>query len=687
MSGQAQEGSSQDVVKIVKEENGCFKFDLEALKSVLLQEIVTDLPVAIYSIAGTFRKGKSFLLNLFVRYWETGELCNDIQKDAGDDIQEDVVNGPFRFQGGVLKKCTEGIFILKKPMMITTKTHRKVAVFLMDTQGLFDHSTSQKVSSLILGISFLLSSYQIYNLSSGIDSQNLETIYKFAEFAKSVKDINTLSSPFQAFMFLIRDWKNLEYPYGFTKQTETSEAHSDYLEDVLEYKGCSEEHKDIRQLLRETFSNMSCFLLPSPGEVVETLTSRDFSCSLHDVSLSFRQQASQFFQYLCDEENIVLKKFENEEVTCRQLYNYAVHYDFILAKGLVTSVDSFVKAKERAQVDNRIHKLVCEYRHEMDLFPVEILWLEHTHFLKMHKYLSKYEDYPCSDKALKRKGYLRIELLIQQQFKEIKTKREMDLITEKCFKFYEDKLLHWEGIDPERFKNDHMTWKKECMQIFAISEKPGGKDYHMKERKKLETKINQLFQRNKIRLDMELVFKEVLEEYTARLKTKSYLNLDTVLRTKHRKLIWEILEKIEGKLPPGESIQVFEKVLIETETVYDDVKKRNLKWRIGAGIIGTIFGSGALALSSILLSPLGIFLSEATLASLVYGGVEGSGTSVKDILTALFGPSNFKMSLVRAGLLSLKIALPNAAALMDEEVFLSAMTEQECNKDQKDNVL
>ena len=51
-------------------------------------------------------------------------------------------------------------------------------------------------------------------------------------------------------MFLIRDWKNLEYPYGFTKQTETSEAHSDYLEDVLEYKGCSEEHKDVFSSLR-----------------------------------------------------------------------------------------------------------------------------------------------------------------------------------------------------------------------------------------------------------------------------------------------------------------------------------------------------------------------------------------------------------------------------------------------------
>lgn len=40
----------------------------ENLKAILEQEPIKGLPVVVMSIAGTFRKGKSFLLGFFLRY-------------------------------------------------------------------------------------------------------------------------------------------------------------------------------------------------------------------------------------------------------------------------------------------------------------------------------------------------------------------------------------------------------------------------------------------------------------------------------------------------------------------------------------------------------------------------------------------------------------------------------------------
>lgn len=51
-------------------EDHTFELDEEALAKILLQDEVKDRSVVVVSVAGAFRKGKSFLLDFFLRYMD-----------------------------------------------------------------------------------------------------------------------------------------------------------------------------------------------------------------------------------------------------------------------------------------------------------------------------------------------------------------------------------------------------------------------------------------------------------------------------------------------------------------------------------------------------------------------------------------------------------------------------------------
>jgi atlastin len=52
----------------LNKETKLFELDEAAVKSVLLQPQVRNRKIAIVSIVGAFRRGKSFLLNFMLRY-------------------------------------------------------------------------------------------------------------------------------------------------------------------------------------------------------------------------------------------------------------------------------------------------------------------------------------------------------------------------------------------------------------------------------------------------------------------------------------------------------------------------------------------------------------------------------------------------------------------------------------------
>lgn len=55
-------------IVLTNEEEHSFELDAAALEKILLQDHVKDLNVVVVSVAGAFRKGKSFLLDFMLRY-------------------------------------------------------------------------------------------------------------------------------------------------------------------------------------------------------------------------------------------------------------------------------------------------------------------------------------------------------------------------------------------------------------------------------------------------------------------------------------------------------------------------------------------------------------------------------------------------------------------------------------------
>ena len=59
---------------VISQDNHTFTLDEDALNKILLHPKVRDRKVIVLSVAGAYRKGKSFLLDFFLRYLYA-EVC------------------------------------------------------------------------------------------------------------------------------------------------------------------------------------------------------------------------------------------------------------------------------------------------------------------------------------------------------------------------------------------------------------------------------------------------------------------------------------------------------------------------------------------------------------------------------------------------------------------------------------
>ncbi|XP_062979965.1 atlastin-2 isoform X1 [Elgaria multicarinata webbii] len=297
-------------IVLAHEDDHNFDLDESALERILLQEHIRDLNIVVVSVAGAFRKGKSFLLDFMLRYMYNKESSSWI---GGTN---EPLTG-FTWRGGCERETT-GIQIWSEVFIVPKPDGTKVAVLLMDTQGAFDSQSTIKDCATVFALSTMTSSVQVYNLSQNIQEDDLQHLQLFTEYGRLAME-EIYQKPFQTLMFLIRDWSYpYEHSYGLTGGQE-------FLEKRLQVKlQQHEELQNVRKHIHSCFSNLGCFLLPHPG--LKVATNPTFDGRLNDIDEEFKRELRNLVPLLLAPENLVEKEISGSMVTCRDLVQYFKAY-------------------------------------------------------------------------------------------------------------------------------------------------------------------------------------------------------------------------------------------------------------------------------------------------------------------------------------------------------------------------
>ncbi|KAF3688143.1 Atlastin-2 [Channa argus] len=297
-------------IVVANEEEHSFSLQEEVLERLLLQEEVQDLNVVVVSVAGAFRKGKSFLLDFMLRYMYKQSSSPWIGSD------NDPLTG-FKWRGGCERETT-GILAWSEVFVVEKPDGSKVAVLLIDTQGAFDSQSTIKDCATLFALSTMTSSVQVYNLSQNVQEDDLQHLQLFTEYGRLAME-EVYKKPFQTLMFLIRDWSYpYEHPYGL-------EGGRSFLEKRLQVKqNQHEELQNVRRHIHSCFSNISCFLLPHPG--LKVATNPHFDGRLKDIDDDFKKELVDLVPTLLSPTNLVEKEIGGVKLTCRELLHYFKAY-------------------------------------------------------------------------------------------------------------------------------------------------------------------------------------------------------------------------------------------------------------------------------------------------------------------------------------------------------------------------
>ena len=261
--------------------------DMDNIRTVF-DQISPQTEIGVVSIAGEYRKGKSFLLNFFLQYMQYREghdaartstfsgLKNSVEQGTHAWLHDVEKNSGFQFRSGRLRD-TVGITVWSKPFVFNRSDGRRVALLIMDSQGLYDASTDSNDNVRLFTMVSLLSSLLILNTPQNINLKQLMELKYFMEYATTGSTIIDGQKPFQRLTFLIRD-----YTLSETLGWDGGKKELDQF--MVPDSHQTEEVKQLASNLTKGFFQIDGFALPFPGREV---TKRDYDGSLSEIDLEF----------------------------------------------------------------------------------------------------------------------------------------------------------------------------------------------------------------------------------------------------------------------------------------------------------------------------------------------------------------------------------------------------------------
>jgi len=193
------------------------------------------------------------------------------------------------------------------------KTGEKIAIFVMDTQGLFDNDTTSTDNAKVFKLTTMMSSIQVLNLMKRAQEDQLQYLQFAIEFAQFAGENNN-EKPFQNLTFLIRDWANAnEFKYG-------SDGGRGYINQILNSNQGQEELRSVRETIFNSFEHIECCLLPYPRKTVAGRAGYNGCMSpMNDV---FKTELKAFVEHLLLPERMTLKKINSKAVTVQEFKQY-----------------------------------------------------------------------------------------------------------------------------------------------------------------------------------------------------------------------------------------------------------------------------------------------------------------------------------------------------------------------------
>ena len=297
-------GNSVQILKKEDQHASQFTLDVPLVKQVFENPLAQDKPVCIITVAGAMRTGKSFLLDQMLRHLSTQNSSS--VSDIG-----------FPWKGG-MNRYTSGVHLWTDPFIVKNSLGEEMAIYLMDTQGTFDHKTTVKENMTVFALSTMTSSVLMYNLMHVIREDHLQHLQLFTEYGRLALR-SSGARPFQKLQFLVRDW---HYPHDAPFGSQGGQIVLDKLLNTTEDQ--PKEVRNLREHIVSSFSDIDCYLFPYPGpKVAEDPT---FKGTQEEMDPRFSQYLTSFVSTTLAPENLEPKKIAGKVIKSREMVDYFQKY-------------------------------------------------------------------------------------------------------------------------------------------------------------------------------------------------------------------------------------------------------------------------------------------------------------------------------------------------------------------------
>lgn len=258
------------------------------------------------------------LITIFIQQYKKHDLTDWL----GENRNSGVISG-FKWRGG--KKIeTTGIWMWSDVYTHDYENGDKVAIIILDTQGIFDGRSNVQDYTQTFALSMMLSSVQCYNIKEQIQGDSLQYLDLFTEYARLALE-QTQEKPFQSLLFIIRDWPfPYENAYGWQDQK--------LIGDLM--NGDEEQTAEVKELvnrIRSSFKKIDAFLMPHPGMIVAS--KQNFTGDLKQIDPVFKKYVKELVSTLFNPKNITVKEISGHKVKAKDLLHYLQTYASIFNGG------------------------------------------------------------------------------------------------------------------------------------------------------------------------------------------------------------------------------------------------------------------------------------------------------------------------------------------------------------------